>query len=247
VVLRPPARPRDYLAAEVLAVLVVMYAVEVGKPLQTYVEVGRFAPGQAGGSYNFNPFKDRDVYFFCNSFAADGTPAFSSIEDAFAATARLLVHQRETEAPVVGQNSPATADQVEIGIAGFTRFARQRRITISANSDMSSPLAVLLFDSANYTERELPRYLTLSRTFAGDLQTEDGLRLETEDGLQLSTEAGTVLPLTVYLTVAHSGGGVYWTPESSVLPVTFAAGTGLGGSTGNFDPTPRDKHNLDYL
>jgi hypothetical protein len=108
---------------------------------------------------------------------------------------------------------------------------------------MSSPLAVLTFDSADYEARELPRYFVLSRTFAGDITTEAGVDLTTEDGSQLVTEATTVLPLTVYLTVAHSS-GVAWTPESAVLSVTFAAADGTGGSAGDFDPTPRDEHTL---
>ncbi|HYY94060.1 MAG TPA: hypothetical protein VE713_06040, partial [Pyrinomonadaceae bacterium] len=175
--------------------------------------------------------------------SASGARGYASVREA---TQAYVPFRRETAAPTTGQNKPATATEVEIGITSFTRFARMRRITISANADMSDPLVVLRFDSTDYVDRELPRYFILSRTFAGDLTTEGGVDLTTEDGSQIVTEATTVLPLTVYLTVAHSS-GVAWTPESAVLSVTFAAGDGTGGSAGDFDPTPRDKHTLEAM
>jgi hypothetical protein len=52
------------------------------------------------------------------------------------------------------------------------------------------------------------------------------------------------LERTIYVTVAHSSGGAYGA-ESEVLTLTFASeGETLGGSTGDFDPTPRFK--VDY-
>lgn len=176
-------------------------------------------------------------------YAADGSAGYSDVRDAEQIG---VLCRRETEAPVIGQNKPAAVDSVEIGITGFTRFARQRRVTVSSNPDMSDPALVLVFDSEDYVARELPRYLTLSRE-AGALTTEGGELLTTEGGDLLEAETTiAALPSTVYVTVAHSGGAA-WTPESNVLEVTFAAGDGTGGSEGDFDPTPRDLHTLDTM
>jgi hypothetical protein len=155
--------------------------------------------------------------------------------------------RRETDAPVIGQNKAATADELEIGITGFTRFARHRRVTVSANPDMSDPLATYLYNSLNYAARELPRYLILSRR-VGVLTTEPGgSELDAEDGSALVLEDdATLLPRTIYLTVAHSGGAA-WTPESDILEATFAGVDGTPGTPGDFDPIPRDKENLDLI
>lgn len=213
------------------------------------------ATGKPGGNFSipFNPDVDRNLLFGTQTYSASNTPNPPTLD--------LLNWQsfsmmRETDAPVIGQNSPAKTDSVEIGITNFKRFARKRRLTVSANADMSSPLAVDIFDSADYVDRELPRYLTLSRE-GGALKVEAGNSpasdlLTTEAGNTppndvLTLESGAILPATVYVTVAHSG-GVAWTPESNVLQVTFAAGDGTGGSNGDgFDPTPRDKTNLEAL
>jgi hypothetical protein len=213
-----------------------------GEPVTAWNEGPTVSP-TAVGRIHFNPDADKNVEVAPMPYSALGTPGFSSIEDAFNAT---LIVQRETDAPVIGQNSPSTADTVEIGITGFTRFARFRRATISANADMSAPLAVLSFDSANYAAHELPRYLTLSRQI-GVLTTEGGSELETEGGSTVTVEDdAATLPLTIYITVAHSGGSA-WTPESNVLEVTFAGADGAGGSDGDFDPIPRDKESLGLI
>jgi hypothetical protein len=175
------------------------------------------------------------------SVSPRGVRSVSLLADAQTADVPFV---RETDACAIGQNAPATPGSVEIGITGFTIFARQRRVTVSTNADMSGPNLVVLFDSDDYASRELPRYFTLSRE-AGLLTTEGGSELLAEDGSQLSAEDSlAALPRTVYVTVAHSGGAV-WTPESNILEVTFAAGDGTGGSAGEFDPTPRDLINLD--
>jgi hypothetical protein len=111
---------------------------------------------------------------------------------------------------------------------------------------MSNPLAVYLYDSTNYAAHELPRRFILSRR-VGVLTTEEGSELQTEDGSQLVIEdATTILPRTIYLSVAHSGGAA-WTPESNILEATFAAADGSGGSGGSFDPTPYDKEDLSLI
>jgi hypothetical protein len=214
---------------------------ETGALLGTPNPLGRFSPG-AAGSFAHNPDSDKPVVLFAVSYNSSGVAHVQELRDAEQETVNVI---RETDAPVIGQNAPATVDSVEIGITGFTRFARQRRVTISANADMSDPAAVLLFDSETYVARELPRYLTLSRE-AGLIEVEpSGLNLTAEDDTPLEAESSlSALPRTVYVTVAHSGGAA-WTPESNVLEMTFAAGDGTGGSGGDFDPTPRDAHNLD--
>jgi hypothetical protein len=193
--------------------------------------------------FPFTPDTDHYVEFSSVSRSADGTPSVSDPEDGV----RMSVpFNRETEAPTIGQNKPATADEVEIGITGFTRFARYRRVTISANADMSDPLMVLTYNSSDFAAHELPRHFILSRT-VGVLTTEAGSELQTEDGATLLIEDdAAVLPLTVYVTVAHSG-GTAWTPDSDILEVTFAAADGTGGSDGNFDPLPRQKESLDQI
>lgn len=198
----------------------------------------------AAVDFPFTPDTDHYVEFSSISRSADGTPSASDPEDGVRMS---IPFHRETDAPLIGQNKPATADELEIGITGFTRFARYRRVTIWANADMSGdPLAVYLYDSAAYAARELPRYLTLSRT-VGVLTTEEGSELLTEDGSKLTTEDdATTLPQTIYVTVAHSGGAA-WTPESNILEATFAAVDGTGGTGGDFDPIPRDKQSLDLI
>src|ERR1043165_2686108 len=180
----------------------------------------KVAEGKPGGdfSFDYNPDRDRDLYVTTITYSASNTPS----SDLAHASWALLQHTRETDAPVIGQNSPATTDSVEIGITGFTRFARYRRLTVSANADMSDSLQVVTFDSEDYASKELPRYLTLSReggvltTEAGNSPASDQLVTEAGNaapGDVLTVESGAILPATVYLTVAHSG-GTRWTPES---------------------------------
>jgi hypothetical protein len=243
---RPQARPARYEDASVDAHEVEVFVREIDPATGAFSGVpkslGRF-PAEGTVIYPHNPDTDRDVIVYAMPYSADGTAGFSEIAHA---TQAQVLFRREMAAPVIGQNAPATTDAVEIGITDFTRFARHRRLTVSTNADMSSPLLVLLLDSQAYAARELPRYLTLQR-MAGGLTAESGEQLLTESGEQLTAEdESAALPRTVYVTVAHSS-GVAWTPESEVLEITFAAGDGTGGSAGDFDPTPRDLKNLDEL
>jgi hypothetical protein len=202
------------------------------------------ATGKPGGAFSvpFNPDADRNLLFGTQTYSASNTPNPPTLD--------LLDWQpfsviRERDAPTIGLNKPATTDSAEVGITGFTRFARYRRVTVSASPDMSDPLSIAVMDSDDYASKELPRYLVLSRV-GGAITLEAGGGLTTEDGSMLTTEAGAILPATVYVTVAHNG-GVAWTPESNTLQVTFAAGDGTGGSAGSFDPTPVDSHDLGEL
>lgn len=241
---RPQARAPWYSAATVDAQEVEIFVQEIDPVTRAFMGApqskGRFS-AEGKVVITHTPDSDRDVIVYAMPYAADNTPGYSDIRHAEQAT---VLFRRETDAPAVGITKPATAEEVEVGITGFTRFARYRRVTVSANADMSDPLAVLTYDSSAYAARELPRYLTLTRT-AGALTTEGGSELQAEDGSTLTTESdAAVLPLTVYVTVAHSSGAA-WTPESEILQVTFAAVGETGGSGGDFDPTPRDKESLD--
>jgi len=52
------------------------------------------------------------------------------------------------------------------------------------------------------------------------------------------------LAQTIYVAVAHSSGGAF-TPDSNILEVTFAnEGSGAGGSTGEFNPEPKDTYEM---
>ena len=48
------------------------------------------------------------------------------------------------------------------------------------------------------------------------------------------------LAQTIYVKVSHSSGGSQFGPESATLEVSFASEGGAGGSSGTFDPEPRD-------
>ena len=60
----------------------------------------------------YDPDLDRDVEIAPMPYSANGTPAFATIEHAFETIGETLAHQRETNAPTIGQNSPATADMM---------------------------------------------------------------------------------------------------------------------------------------
>jgi hypothetical protein len=247
IVLRPQARAAWYEEPTVDAQEVELFRQEIdpatGATIGPRVSLGRF-PAEGRVVIPHNPDIDRDVRFYVQPFAADNTPGYSDIRHAEQAT---VLFRRETEAPVIAQSSDATTDAVEIGITGHTRFARHRRVTICEDAGMTIPVRTIVLDSDDYAARELPRYLTLTREASGEITAEDGETLTTEDGEALVIEeAGGALGLTVYVTVAHSS-GVAWTPESNVLEITFADGGGAGGSTGDFDPTPRDYRTIDEV
>ncbi len=48
------------------------------------------------------------------------------------------------------------------------------------------------------------------------------------------------LAQTIFVKVSHSSGGSQFGPESATLEVSFASEGGSGGSSGSFDPEPRD-------
>lgn len=211
----------------------------IGAPLSR----GRFHP-EARVVLPNNPDVDRNVRVYAVSYGPDNVPHVTDLREA---TQASVPFNRETEAPVIGLNKPATAEALEIGITGFTRFARFRRVRVWADAGRSTLLAEYLYDSADFGSHELPRYFTLSR-HVGVLTTEPGgSELAAQDGTSLVLEGdATTLPQTVYLTVAHSGGAA-WTPESNTLEATFAGVDGTPGSDGDFDPIPRQRENIDLV
>ncbi len=244
VVIWPMALNPPLPDATAAPVLVIVYMKLVSEPVWDFREAARAAPG-SDLKWSHTPDTDEYVDLCTRTFSATGIPDYATPEEAFYANGQTVLFKREIEAPVIGQNKPATADEVEIGITGFTRFARFRRVTVSSNADMSDPLAVLLFDSADYAAHELPRYFTLSRD-TGVLLAEDGSPLLAEDGSLLLNEGASTLPITVYITVAHNGGAA-WTPESNILEAAFAGVDGTPGSPGDFDPIPHDKESLGLI
>lgn len=188
--------------------------------------LGRFHP-EALVSFQNTPASDRTLRVFVRTYAADGTPDSPTLRAA--GTQASVLFQRETAAPVIGQQGDATTDFVTVGVSGFSSFARLRRVKIATALDGAGHLVApteTIFDS---TPDAPPPYIDLTRG------------------------AG---PQTIYVAVAHSSGGGRWTPDSNVLTVTFAAaeGTGgggepgsgepTGGTPGDFDPVPRHQIEL---
>ncbi len=78
----------------------------------------------------------------------------------------------------------------------------------------------------------------------GDLVTTDDADVVWPGFVYQFAHVPVRLASTVYVAVAHSSGGAF-TPDSNILELTFAnEGSGAGGSTGDFDPTPKDTYDL---
>lgn len=209
---RPQARLAWYPSATAPAAQVAVYWLELNKPVSAARLIGTFAPGQEGSAL-YNPATDQDVWLFTISYSASGTPSHSSLADAFRETKVLLSHQRETDAPTIGQMGDATTESVTVGVSNYSGFARKRRVKIATaltgGGALSSP-TITIFDS---TPDAPPPFIDFAR--------------------------GTG-PQTIYVAVAHSSGdGTRWTPESNILTLTFASaeGTGGGGGSGSGEPT----------
>lgn len=78
----------------------------------------------------------------------------------------------------------------------------------------------------------------------GDLTTTDDADVVWPGFVYQLDNVPVRLAATIYVAVAHSSGGDY-TPDSNILELTFAnEGSGEGGSTGEFDPTPKDSYEV---
>jgi hypothetical protein len=196
-------------------------------------------------STHYSPDKDRDVHLAAVTVSTGGVRNPPSLDEAEWV---LLSFQRETEAPVIGLTETVNEELAVIGVKNFSRYARERRVTVSANADMSDPLRVEVFNSDAYTSRELPRFFELKRTLGSgtlDLQSGGTLNLENDTPFLLEV-ASAVLPETVFVSFSHSGGNG-WTPESNILEVKFAGSDGTPGSDGDFNPIPRDELTINTL
>lgn len=196
-----------------------------GEAASAWNEGPTVAPN-GSGAIPYNPASDRNVEIALMPYSASGNPAFASVEEAYSAA---LLHQRETEAPVIGQHSDATTEDATVGVSGYSPFARQRRVKIATALDGSGHLVaptVTVFDS---TPNAPPPWIDFTRGSG---------------------------PQTIYVAVAHSSGdGTHWTPDSNILTLTFASaeGTGGGGGTGSGEPTggttgdfdPQPRHRID--
>jgi hypothetical protein len=166
VVGRPQARAAWYPSERVSPVQVEVYWRFEDEPAAASRLIGVFAPGQTA-TVPYNPLADRNVILSTISIAADGTRSARSIADAHQ---ELVVFQRETAAPVIGQASDATPDSVTVGVTGFTSLARRRRLRIAealtGSGDLDDP-TVAVFEAGN---EPMPAYIDISRSgvFAAD-------------------------------------------------------------------------------
>jgi hypothetical protein len=121
---------------------------------------GMYSPGSEI-RIPYNPDVDKNIVVRTISYSASGVPDVRSLEDAISAT---LIHQRVTEAPIIGQYFDAQPDSVTIAIADTPTLARKRRLKVSESLSGGGALVdpgITVFDSAG---GELGRQLTISRT-----------------------------------------------------------------------------------
>jgi hypothetical protein len=231
IVSRPMDEVQDYPDASVPAAYVVIYwrARNPGDPATAWTQGPTVSP-VATVEIPYNPAVDKNVEIAPMPFSASGTPRYSSIDDCFAEIGQTHLHQREMDAPLIGQVGDATTDFVTVGVSGYSNFARQRRVKIATALDGSGHLVTPTLTTFDSTPNSPPPYLDFER--------------------------GTG-PQTIYVAVAHSSGnGTVWTPDSNILTLAFASsdGTGGGGGTGSgeptggtsgdFNPLPRDLYTL---
>ncbi len=212
----PPASTQEPVLAEI-------YISYGDQPVGTAQKVGVTFVGETF-VMDYTPEFDRDLRITLISRGPDGKPDKSMLSDA---SSQILQIRRETVAPVIGQSENAstlviesvTHSRIVIGIDGFTRFARFRKVEVASNAGMTADLETMIYDSEGFASKELPRFVNLTR----------------------ESEA---TPKTRFVRVSHSSGLEYG-PPSPVLEVTFASAAGTGGSAGNFDPIPRAEFELE--
>lgn len=159
IVARPMARPQWYPPASVQPATVEVWQRAKGEPAAAARLVGRYRPGESG-SFAYNPLEDKDLILSTISIAPDGTPSVRELADA---EEHLLVFQRETAAPVIGQVGDAIANSVTIGVTGYTKLARQRRLRIAdslSGGALVSPTEEI-FDSGN---EPVPAFIDIARS-----------------------------------------------------------------------------------
>src|SRR5689334_21894700 len=122
IVARPQGRPAYYPARQVNPSQVEVYWRYNDEPAAAARLVGRYGPNESG-SFPYNPIEDRNIILSTVSIAPDGTRSVRELADAHEQT---LVFQRETAAPVIGQNTDATANSVTVGVMDFTLLVTKR-------------------------------------------------------------------------------------------------------------------------
>jgi hypothetical protein len=127
IVCRPMARRAYYPARQVNPAQVEVYWRYDDEPAAAARLVGRYGPNESG-SFPHNPIEDRNIILSTISIAPDGTRSVRELADAHE---QLLVFQRETAAPTIGQNMDATPDSVTVGVTDFTTLVTKRRLRIA--------------------------------------------------------------------------------------------------------------------
>lgn len=132
---------------------------------------------------DYNPELDAVLRFTPVSLGMGGQRSVGLLSEAKSVPFTM---RRETEAPVVGVAGDSTAEQVSMGIGGFTPAARRRLITISPNPDMSDAFEQELV----YEGAPPPYFLNLNRqgplvpdfAFTGVDPTTEGFTLTVDEG-----------------------------------------------------------------
>jgi hypothetical protein len=162
IVLRPQARATWYPDAVTDAVEVEFFKRLLdadGRFTGAPISLGRY-PSTGRIEIPNNPDEDKNVRIFAIAYSADGTPDVSSLEDAQQVT--ILV-KRETDAPTIGQVGDATAENVTVGVSGYTRFARKRRVRIAESLDGSGALVNPTTNITDAAGGRLGDYIDISR------------------------------------------------------------------------------------
>jgi hypothetical protein len=175
VVLRPQVRPTWRPPAYGEAVEVEIFRREVdadGRILGAWVSLGRY-PGTGSLTLDNNPVTDKNLVYAFVSYSADGVPDVSSPDDAPQVG---VPFRRETDAPVIGQVGDATSESVTVGVSGYTRFARKRRVRIAESLDGGGALVnstTAVFDAES---GHLGDYVDIARagTFAPSFEYTSG-------------------------------------------------------------------------
>lgn len=175
--------------------------------------VGTFAPGQQVVIPS-NPLVDRNVILSTVSINANGLRSVRDIADA---PETLVVFQRESAAPTVGQIGAATHTLIQLAVDGYSTLAIKRRVRVADDSGMTTNLHEEITEVA--PSEVLPRVINLVRDDGGT-----GTR-------------------TVWVRISHSSGGAFGA-ESTAQSFTYADNGGSGGGTGFEQPFPHREYNL---
>jgi hypothetical protein len=173
--------------------------------------IGTFAPGQQVVIPS-NPLVDRNVILSTVSINANGLRSVRHIADA---PETIVVFQRESAAPTVGQVGASTHTLIRLAIDGYSTLAIKRKLRVADDSAMTTNLTEQTTEVA--PGETLPRLIDLVRTDGGS-----GTR-------------------TVWVRVSHSSGGAFGA-ESNAQSFTYADNGGSGGGGGDEEPFPHREY-----